>query len=67
MKEDTHVLVGSKFSALPRKSARIYLVHGHKLNTYFCQDEFLDMCNLYISDYTSIYTSQNSNLSEYTF
>ena len=40
VKEDTHVLVESKFPALPRKSAIASRVHVDKLNTLLSQTNF---------------------------
>lgn len=40
IKEDKHVLAGSKFSALPRKSIRISRNHIHKLSTFLSPNKF---------------------------
>ena len=40
LKEDTHVLVRSKFPALPRKSTTIFRIYAHKLYTSFSSGTF---------------------------
>ena len=47
IKEETQVLIWSKFSTLPRKSTRIPQGHVHKLNTTLFLDEFLAKFKFY--------------------
>ena len=48
-KEDTFVLVGSKFPALPRKSTRTSQgYHFHQLNTSLSPDVFLNKFNFHL-------------------
>lgn len=48
LKEDNHVLVRSKFHAVPRKSTIISRIHTSKLNTSLSSGAFLNKFNFYL-------------------
>ena len=50
VKENTKILVGSKFPALLRKFTRVSWGHVHKLNTFLSPDVFLYKCNFYFQN-----------------
>ena len=48
VKEETHVLVGSKFPVLLEKSTAVYQGYVHILNTSIFSNVFLDESNFYL-------------------
>ena len=50
VKKDTHVLVRSKFTALPTKYIKVSRGHFHKSSTCLSSDVFLNKLNFYLQN-----------------